>query len=474
MPKLIPFCLLASSLIFGLTGQLGAQEDQLAAGRRALEAGDASAAIAAFQAALEVDGSLAPAWLGLSAASELEGDWVNALGSARRAVELAPDNPAPQLALSTLLARTGREAEALAAFERTRALAPELAEGYLLPGVMLWNDDRPEEASALLTAGFASTGDAAIAEQLGFLRLSSGAMGEALVIAEVALELAPDRGDLLLVKALALAADPDRRTEGELWIERALEAGVSNEGQARIERARLLAELERWPDAAAELERATALLPNLPEVFFRLSAARRQSRDLAGAQSAFERYEELNEQSVRAERSVREIGTALNEAQGLAGANKLDEALARLDAIEGGGGDRRVLVLRAKILFSLGRAAEALSAAAEAAALAPFEVEPAYLSALFAFAAGSYEESLTAIEVTLTLDSSLGEAWALRGSTLARLARLEAAIASFERALGLGFDSAQLRLDYAGVLSDLGRLEESGDQLEARQRLIAG
>ena len=461
-------------MVLGLAGQLAAQEEQLAVGRRALSAGDASAAITAFQAALEANGSLAPAWLGLSAASELEGDWVNALGSARRAVELAPDNPAPQLALSVLLTRMGRGGEALAGFERTRTLAPELAEAYLLPAVMLWNEDRPEEASVLLAAGFDRTADPALAEQLGFLRLSSGSPGEALDIAEAALAAAPDRGDLLLVKALALAANPEREAEGVLWFARALEAGVSNEGQARLELARLLAEQGSWPAAAAELERAALLLPDAAEVFFRLATAQRQAGELERAESALERYQQLNEESVQNERAVRELGTGLNEAQALAGADQLEEALARLDSITGGDASSRAMVLRAKVLFSLGRRGEAVAAADAAAALAPFEIEPSYLTAVFAFAVERYAESLAAVEATLSLDPRLAEAWALRGSTLARSARFAEAVASFERALALDFDSAQLRLDYAGVLSELGRDEESRVQLEARQRLLNG
>jgi tetratricopeptide (TPR) repeat protein len=349
-----------------------------------------------------------------------------------------------------------------------------MEEAYLLPALMLRDADRGAAALALLEDGFAHSAGPRLAEQLAFLALAEGDAGRALEVAETVLGSVPDRGDLLLARALALAALPDRSSEAPDGFERAFAAGVTHEGRARIEWARSLSDLERWPEAVAQLDAAAALLPGEAEVFFRLAAARRQLGDAEGARAALRLYQELNAARVAAERRVREIGTALNEAQDLAQENRLDDAAAILSTVVGGDSDPRVMMLRAKVLFSLHRVEEAVAAAARAQELAPNEVEPSYLRALFAFSDGRMSEALAAVERALVLEPGLGEAWALRGSALARSSRLDEAEESFQRALALGFDSVALRLDYAGVLSDLGRKEESRRQLEARDRLMGG
>jgi len=450
------------------------QLDFVGQGAVALQKGDPAAARTAFESALEGDPEDAKAWLGLSAANELIGDWPKALQAARRAAALAPEQPEVQFALARLLGQAGELEQALVAFERTRALAPQLDDAYLLPALLLRDVDREADALALLEAGWSRAPSARLGEQLAFLALATGDAGRALEVVEGALLETPEAGDLLLAKALALAADAARRIEAPAWFAKAVAVGVAQEGPARLEWARLLGELERWSEAATQLEAAGALMPTEPEVFFRLAAARRLAGDAEGAAAALARYQELNAAVVAAERRVREIGTALNEAQELAGANRLDEALDRLAAISGGDTDPRVMMLRGKVLLSLGRGEEALAAAQVARDLAPNEVEPAYLTALFAFGLGRFTDSMAAIEQALALAPGFAEGWALYGSALARSARLGEAAASFERALELGFDSAALRLDYAGVLSDLGRAEESREQLAARELLIGG
>lgn len=454
----------------------GEVEDEapLASGARALQAEDAAAARGAFEAAVEAEPDNPAAWLGLAGAAELMEDWPSAIGAARRAAALAPERPEPHLALARALGRAGRVEEALAAFARVRELDPDDEEGYLLAAVLARDAGDAERAARLLSEGHERLATPRLAEQLTFLLLAQGQPDDALAMVERALADAPARGSLLLAKALALAARSEDREAALPWFARALEAGVANEGAARLEWARLLGDLERWPEAARQLRRVTAAMPEHPEAYFRLGTALRQLGDGEAAAAALTRYQELEAARVAAERRVRELGTALNEAQELANANDLEGALARLDGIAGGGADARVWMLRAKVLFSLDRRQEALEAIRRATQLAPLDLEPAYLRAAFAFALPEYPEALEQVERALVLEPRLGDAWALRGSTLARMGRVEEAALSFERALDLGFDSARLRLEYAGVLSDLGRDEESREQLEARERLTEG
>lgn len=168
------------------------------------------------------------------------------------------------------------------------------------------------------------------------------------------------------------------------------------------------------------------------------------------------------------------LATALEEARREVSASRLPEALARIESVENHDSDAQLMLLKGKILFSMNRREAAFVAATRASTLSPLGVEASFLEALFAFATRRFTVSLTAVDRSLALDPLGGEAWALRGSALARMTRLEDALASFERALGLGYDSPQMRLDWAGVLSDLGRTKESEAQFEARRKLTGG
>jgi len=457
-----------------IPGRAVAQEDLLTRGGAALQQGDAASAETAFEAAVAVDATNPAGWIGLSAAHEISGDLAAALAAARQAERLAPGRPEPLFALARLLGRVGRLEEALAAYARLRELAGDLEEVYLLPGVLLRDAGRREEAIALMEGGLDRAGGVVLAQQLAFLTLASGDPERALQVAEAALGEGETNGDLTLAKALALAALPQRRSEAGIWFGRALELGVAQPSRARLEWGRLLSDLGEWSAAVELLRQVTVQMPDEAEGFFRLGTALRQTGDLEGAAAALARYQLLEAADEAAEREVREIGTALNEAQELASENRLDEALARLNAVEDPESDPRLLVLRAKILFSGGRVDEALVAVSRAASMMPLAIEPSYLEALFAFASNRYVQAEAAAERALALDPSLGELWALYGSALARDQRPEEAAVAFERALETGFESAAMRLDYAGVLSDLGRPEESREQLEARERLTGG
>ncbi len=462
-------------VLLGLLTALSAA-GQPTTGLEALDRGDYPTARRHFEGALAEDPSSVEAWLGLAASAEGEGDVAAALRAARAAVDLATEGTpfygSAQRALGRALVAGGRVAPGLEALANCRRALPTQFDCHLAAALVERDLGRGEAAIAILEEGLEAVGGGAGADalrrELGLLHLSAGAPEAALA----AVAGPTTSGDVLLVRALSLAALPARREEAPGIFESALEAGAANEGRARLEYGRLLGELGRWQEATDQLRAASEQLPDEAQVWFRLGAALQQQGDGDGAARALERYRELEERDQGERRLERELGTTLNEAQQLAVAGKPAEAWARLDAAgEAGDEEPRFWVLRSKLLYAQGRADDARKAAGKAAALDPTDAEAVFLVASFSLASGLAVEAVTAAEHLLVMEPGFGEGWALLGSALARAGRLPPAAEAFGRALTLGFESSNLRQEYAAVLSDLERFEESREQLEALRAL---
>ena len=120
------------------------------------------------------------------------------------------------------------------------------------------------------------------------------------------------------------------------------------------------------------------------EVYYKLGAAQRLTGDLEGARQSLSRFQELKAASERRERRELEVGTALNEAQSLAAADRLAEALTRIDELlDDHPEEPRAHTLKAKILYSMRRLDEALEVIRAAVEGAPGAVEYHYLEGVF-------------------------------------------------------------------------------------------
>ena len=84
--------------------------------------GQIEAAIALYREALDVDGTLAIAWNGLSMALAKQGDLEAAIGAAEKLVELEPDDPLSHTNLSRILMQKGLIPEAEDARARAMGL----------------------------------------------------------------------------------------------------------------------------------------------------------------------------------------------------------------------------------------------------------------------------------------------------------------------------------------------------------------
>ena len=420
-------------------------------------------------------------------------DPVGALARARAAVERAPAEFGPALAVAGALTALGRTDDALAAFARSRSLLPDdlgvgetpalvdAASVYLVPALLLRDLDRTGEAIRLLEEAVARRiGDAEIYEQLALLRLADGLADDALAAVDAARAKSLTSPGLELARGLALARDPQRRGEALDYLQGALRNGVGDAVVVHLEAADLLVAEARYPEALEHLRAAADLAPDEPEVAYRLGRTLAAAGDREGAEAALQRYRSLQEARERAAEvestASAEATSALSEAQRLAAAGDLEAAFERLAGLPPVGRDDSraadVHSLRAKVLFSMGRTGEAAASVAAARQLEPDRVEHHYLEGMFLHTAGRAQDAATALERAVALDPDLGEAHALLGMIAAEGGRFGEAAERMERALELGLDgNAPLRFNYARVLEALGRGEEAKVQMEAFDRL---
>ena len=442
---------------------------------KALEAGDPATAEREFARVTQLEPELAAGWLGLAEARQRLGHPQQALEAARQAQKVAPDLAGAAFAVGRLLAELGSHGEAIVALERARKLEPGSADNLVLSSLVLRELDRDADALALLERAWKDGNrDPRLAEQLGFLRFENGDAAGAADVARQGLAADPARANLKLVMGFALAKDPARRDEAARFFEEALAAGVAEPGPVRLELGALLLDAGRAADAVPHLEEAARLLPQASAPQYRLSQARRATGDEAGAVAALERFQALETRERESERGAKEIGIALNEAQSLANANRLDDALAKLDALYAQDpDDSRVNALRAKVLFSMGRRREAEQSIAEANARTPGRAEYQYLEGLFHMYAGRAAQAEASLRRALGVDDSLAEAHALLAGALVKQGKAEESLLHFQRAIELGADAPEVRLGYAGALETLGRATEAEAQMEAYRRLTA-
>ena len=420
-------------------------------------------------------------------------DPVEALARARAAVEQAPSEFAPALAVARALTVLGRTDGALAAFSRSRSLLPDdlgvgetpavgdVASAYLVPALLLRDLDRTGEAVRLLEEAVARRiWDAEIFEQLALLRLADGLADDALAAVDAARAKRLTSPGLDLARGLALARNPERRGEALDDLRGALRSGVGDPVVVHLEAADVLVAGGRYQEALEHLHAAGEVAPEVPEVAYRLGRTLAAAGDRKGAQAALERYRALQsarDRAAEAERAASaNVASGLSEAQRLAEQGELEAASEHLGGLLKAYPEHPrtadIHSLRAKALFSMGRAAEAAASIANARSLQRNRIEHHYLEGLFLHTDGRSGEAAPALERALALDPNLGEAHALLGMIAAEAGRPREAAERMERAIAHGLDgNAALRFNYARVLDSLGRVEEAAAQMRAFDRL---
>ena len=404
----------------------------------------------------------------------LEEDLFAALATARRAVDANPTDAEAAFAAAELLVRLGAPTEALEMLATVCRLEPAGHRGPLLTALVLRDVDRHTEALDLLDqARSAGVEHPAIEEQRILLRLTLDRLEEAQTLAAETIAEYPDHPGLNLATGLALARGTDRgdipsqrrellRQQAIDHLGRALEGGVAEPGRVELELGTLLFDMGRAAEARSHLEAAVAASPGSPEAHYRLGQVLRTLGEGEAARRALERFRALGGERDARDHAAKTLGTRLNSIQSLAASNRLDEALAEVDRLLEESPDAgRAQAQRAKILFSLGRRAEAVQAIRRARELLPAYAEHHYLEGFFLLHLGEIEPAARALERALAIDHDLGTAHALLAGIDAERGRLPAAAGHFERAFALGVEDPALRQVYEKVLD---RLAEDGDR----------
>lgn len=400
-------------------------------------------------------------------------DPLEALSAARKAWQDHPEDARAALEVGRWLIRLGSPAEALEMLLEARHLDPNLSDSYLLAALVLRDIQRPAQAKDVLGQALQAGIDVPeISEQLAYLQLAEGAVDEALGTVESALEGHPNHPGLTRALGLALGRTEGRHDDAATALRRSLELGVDSAERVHLELGILLLDANDAAAALPHLETAVEGLPDEPEAHYRLGTARRATGDAEGAREALTRFQTLGQERDAREHRAKTLGTRLNGAQAKASANDLRGALADVDALLDEFPDEgRAHALRAKVLFSLGRRADATAAITRARELLPNYAEHHYLEAYFVLHGGQLDTAEAALRRALDIDPNLGDALTLLGALLAEKGRFDDAEALFRRALDTGHDSPDLRRAYAKVLERLGRDAESAEQLEALKRL---
>lgn len=123
----------------------------------------------------------------------------------------------------------------------------------------------------------------------------------------------------------------------------------------------------------------------------------------------------------------------------------------------------------AEALYQQGKQDEALRHMISAATLAPHDAATAVRASEMLLESGRAEEAAKLADQAVKLNSSLAEAWAVRGRARARLGKFEQAQANFQRALLLSPNSSRVLMDSAQLYSDQGENERA---LATLHRLI--
>jgi Flp pilus assembly protein TadD len=226
----------------------------------------------------------------LGDSSRTKGNLSAAAGFYQRAHELAPDQPAPLLALADAFAGLGATDAAIQAYEAAIGLAPANAEAHRAYGNLLLQRNLPDAAEIQFTQALRQGPEARSLNGLGVAHDLLGEHAEAQANYRGALELAP--GDLQIKNNLALSL------------------ALSGNHDAAIA---MLEELVRDPRATPRLRQNLALAYGLAG---RPDAARQLGEvdlDAAAVQHNLGYYELL--------RALRDTGTAA----GTLGAHSADE-----------------------------------------------------------------------------------------------------------------------------------------------------
>ena len=309
-------------------------------------------------------------------------------------VRVEPAHVAALNLLGVALGRLGRNAEAVASYDRALAAAPDSIEAWYGRGMTLLTAHRPHEAIASFDRVLAAK---------------------------------PDFVQVHLLRAKILA-DLGRRDAALAGIDKLL-AVMPGLAEAWLGRSNILFEVKRHEEALSAAQRAVALKPNLAEAWHGLGNVLNELRRHEDALGAYDKALALNPDFAGAWHGR---GNVLNELR------RYHEALGSYDkALALAPNLTEAWLGRGNVLNVLRQSEEALAAFGQALKLHPNLAE-AWLGRGNAFCERNhFDNAVAAYDRALALNSDLAEAWFGLGNVFVYLRENAKALDAYDRALAL-------------------------------------
>lgn len=432
-------------------------EAAYAAGRAALDAGDAAAAASALETAVAIDPRFADAQFRRGQAAFASGRHADAKAAFVRAKD---EDTAPLRALEPIVAAVHQvSAEAgvhlldlpalLEADSRARFGHDILGNAYFLDHV---HPDIPIHSliAEKLLGWMASR---------GWVRLGPGWSPAARRSIEQEVLAGLDREDyarrdIALARVLGWAG---KLAEAEIPLRRAAEV-LPDAPEVHRDLGILLEKTGRPAEAAIELERAASGLGNDPEVLFNLGVVAGQRGDPAAGIGFLRRAITARPDYAEAHHNLgvllRRHGELEAAAQSLETASRLAPDIADV---------HRALGLTYR---RLGRSGDALAEFDRAISLDPRDLEAKLERGITLATRGDLAAAAAAFEVVLAADPENAEAWYNLGLTESGRSQTDAAIAAYRRALEAGPRHVLANNNLAILLAGRGQLEDAAALLE--------
>jgi tetratricopeptide (TPR) repeat protein len=224
----------------------------------------------------------------LAAAILGTGDFVKAEGAYQAALAIDPKSPDAELGLAHALAGENKLEDAAMHFQKAAELNPAFRDDLLELAGMYETAKQPEQAISIYQQFPENPG---AQERLGDLLLKAGRAADAIPCFQVAVAKSPTEANrAALAEAYLKNNEPNK---AQPVVEQILAADPDN-FEIRMLHGRLIRDQRKFPEAAAEFERATKLKPDAPQAWSELAGVLVMAENYPPALAALDRVAALH------------------------------------------------------------------------------------------------------------------------------------------------------------------------------------
>ncbi len=354
----------------------------------------------------------------------INGDFIGAIASWDRALEIKPDYHEAWGNRGVALHNLGRFEEVIASYDKALEIKPDLHQAWYNRGVAL---------------------------------ADLGRWAEAIASWDQALEIKPDKHEAWNNRGIALG-NLGRFEQAIASYDRALEIKPDFH-LAWLIRGVALRNLGRFAEAIASYDRALEIKPDKHEAWYNRGVALRNLGRLEEAIASYDRALEIKPDKHEAWN---------NRGVALGNLGRFEQAIASYDqALEFKPDKHEAWYNRGVALRNLGRLEEAIASYDQALEFKPDKHEAWYNRGVALRNLGRLEEAIASYDRALEIKPDKHEAWNNRGVALGNLGRFEQAIASSDRALEIKPDDHEAWNNRGWAVCSLSKNRISTPSLEA-------